>query len=73
MCTNIHFTTSCYIVESVTRIYNKPGEFGQLQVSCSTTNNYVNRQDIESVNTRWFLIFTELILFGPSDTAHAQF
>ena len=42
--TTFIFPTNCYIVESVTRIYNKPGEFGQLQVSCSTTNNYVNWQ-----------------------------
>ena len=32
-------------MESVTRIHNKPEELGQLQVSCSATNAYVNQQD----------------------------
>ena len=36
---------NCYFVESVTRIHNQPGELGQLQVSCSATNAYVNQQD----------------------------
>ena len=39
--------------ESTIKVSN--GEFGQLQVSCSTTNNYVNWQDV--VKSKYTLVF----------------